>query len=197
VPLLIDTNAFCLLGAAGLLDDAVGLFGVDLSGCQRLPALPHMLRKGRLRKHLGDMLSNQLVHVANPIPTIGIPSSDWLDLLRPIQDIDPDDALLLALAAEHGDILLTDDKRALCGVKTVPGAADALSGRIAALNALLLALCDILGPAEVTRRIQPVVSINIELRVCFSAGNPDPRDCLRSYFESLEKDVHPLVLWRP
>lgn len=197
VALELDSNAFCQLGAAGLLTDAVGLFGVDLSECVRLPALPHMLRRGKLRTHLGNSLSDELIPMANSITTIGAAAPEWIDRLIPVPDIDPDDAQLLALAAEHGHTLLTDDKRALRAVKAVPEVAVKLSGKVAVLDAVLLALCDKLGPDEVARRIQPVLSINKELKICFSGGNSDPRAGLRSYFENLVREVDPLMLWRP
>ena len=43
--LLIDSDAFCKLAASGLLSDAAALFNGE---CGRLPALPHMLRRGQL-----------------------------------------------------------------------------------------------------------------------------------------------------
>ena len=51
--LLLDTDAFCILAASGLLHDAVDLLGMDLAVCGRLPALPHMLRKGGRRGRCG------------------------------------------------------------------------------------------------------------------------------------------------
>lgn len=50
--LLLDTDAFCKLGAAGVFDDALSLLGLSVSDCGRLPALPYMLRKGSLRKEV-------------------------------------------------------------------------------------------------------------------------------------------------
>lgn len=44
--LLVDTDAFCKLGAAGLIEGATGVFGARLPDCGRPPALPHMLRRG-------------------------------------------------------------------------------------------------------------------------------------------------------
>ena len=51
---MIDTDAFCKLGTADLLTDAIGVLGVDIGECGRLAALPYMLRRGRLRRAFGD-----------------------------------------------------------------------------------------------------------------------------------------------
>jgi hypothetical protein len=39
--LLVDTDAFCKLGVAALLEDAAGVFGARLTECGRLAALPY------------------------------------------------------------------------------------------------------------------------------------------------------------
>ena len=39
--LLVDTDAFCKLGVAGLLTDAIGVLGVTVENCGRLAALPY------------------------------------------------------------------------------------------------------------------------------------------------------------
>ena len=52
--LLVDTDAFCKLSVAGLLESAANVFDTSLLECARLPALPHMLKRGALRKHYGD-----------------------------------------------------------------------------------------------------------------------------------------------
>ena len=42
--LLIDSDIFVLLSAAGLLDDLVDCLGFELSDVRRLDALPHQLQ---------------------------------------------------------------------------------------------------------------------------------------------------------
>src|SRR5262245_26121372 len=96
--LLIDTDAFWKLGVAGLLEDAVHAMGVEIQECGRLPALPHMLRKGRLRKLLGPTTSDNLIPLANAVPILIHPSITWLDKLSPIESIDPGEAQILAAA---------------------------------------------------------------------------------------------------
>jgi hypothetical protein len=197
VSLLIDTDAFCILAAGQLLDDAMGLFGADLSGCARLPALPHMLRRGGLRKKYGDRISDHLIPIADSIPILDQPEAQWLDMLTPVQYIDPGEAQLFALAAEKRLVVITGDKRALRALKDVPGFADALAGRIVVLEAILIALCARIGSAVVSARVQPLIAHDSMIRVCFSPSNPDLKAALLSYYQSLEIELDPLVLWHP
>ncbi len=195
--LLIDTDAFCKLELAGMLRDAVGLLGTSLPECARLPALPYMLRKGRLRKVFGPDACDGLIPLADELPVIVEPGDAWLDKLRPVQAIDPGEALLLAAAAETGMVVLSGDKRALRALKDVEDSSDALAGRIVVMEAILLSLCDHLGPDEVRRRVEPLVAIDKMVQVCFSIGNPDPRAALLSYYDRLATELDPLLLWHP
>jgi hypothetical protein len=195
--LLVDTDAFCVLAAGRLLSDAASLFDTDLSSCARLQALPHMLRKGRLRKKWGDQISDGLISIAKSIPAIGKADTQWLDRLTQIQDIDPGEAQIFALAAENELIVLTGDKRALRALKDIPVFADALTGRIAVLESVLIALCDLLDPSELRDQVQPLIAHDSMIRVCFSPSNPDPRQALLSYYNSLASELAPLVLWHP
>ena len=195
--LLVDTDAFCKLAAVGLLEEAVNLFGAELSDCGRLPALPHMLRRGRLRKKYGDATCDSLILIADPMPVIVQPGDAWLAPLTLLDAIDVGEAQIFASAAEHGFIVLSGDKRALRAVKDVAGIDYALRGRIVVLEAALIGLCDRLGPDDVRRRVRTLTAPDYMLNICFSTANSDPRNCLRSYFESLTAEVDPLVLWDP
>jgi hypothetical protein len=114
-----------------------------------------------------------------------------------VESIDPGEALLLATAAEIGVPVLTNDKRALLALRSIEGFAAALSGRIVVLEAILIALCDRLGVEEVRRRIQPMISADQMVHVCFSAENLDPKVALLAYYEHVSAEVVPLVLWHP
>ncbi len=195
--LLVDTDAFCRLGVAGFLQDAARLLGANLQEWGRLPALPYMLRKGGLRKLFGAPACDLLIPVADAMPVVLEPSVTWLEKLTPIDAIDPGEAQVFAAGAEFGLIVVSGDKRALRAMTDVEGLADALSGRIVMMEAILLALCDQLGTEEVRRRITPLAASDKMVQVCFSTGNPDPREALLSYYKSLEADVKPLVLWEP
>lgn len=195
--LLIDTDAFCKLAIGNILDDAVGLFLADLASCGRLPALPYMLRKGRLRKILGVQISDGLICLAESIPVLGPPDVEWFDKLASAQTIDPGEAQLYAVAAASGATVISGDKRALRSLKEIAGYAEALTGRIVVLEALLVALCDQLGVVEVGSRVQPLLAYDKVVGICFSPENPDPRGALFSYYQSLATELEPLVLWNP
>ncbi len=195
--LLIDTDAFCKLGVGSLLVDAVGLLGADLRGCGRLPALPHMLRRGKVPKLFGVEACEALVPIAESMPVIEPASDVWLDKLTSVQGIDPGEAQMFASAAERSLIVITGDKRALRSLRSIPSFADALAGRIVVLDALLIALCDHLGVEELRRRIPALAAADKTAKVCFSVGNADPRGALLSYHGSLIVELDPLQLWAP
>jgi hypothetical protein len=194
---LVDTDAFCKLQVAGLLEDAVGLLTAGLHECGRLPALPHMLRKGKLPKTFGTEACAAMIPVAEAVPVMHQLNNIWLDRLTPIEAIDPGEAQLFAVAAEAGLIIISGDKRALRALKDIQGFAEALTGRIVVLEAILLVLCDHFGPDELRQRIVPLAAVDKVVKVCFSAGSHEPDHALLSYYESLAAELTPLVLWNP
>lgn len=113
--LLVDTDAFCKLAVGSVLRDAVELLGASLRECGRLPALPHMLRKGRLREMFGPQACDALLPVADAVPVVIRSSNAWLDRLAPIQDIDPGEAQIFAAAAELGLVVVCLATSARCG----------------------------------------------------------------------------------
>ncbi len=197
IRILIDTDAFCKLAIGGVLRDSLKLFGADLSECGRLPALPHMLRRGGLRTRYGPERCDSLLLVAMDMLVIESLDDSYLDLLIDIPDIDPGEAQLFAKAADTDLHLVTGDKRSLRALKNVEGMSDALSGRIVVLESLLLELCETLGFEEIRQRIQGLGQFDNVVRVCFSEYNDDPVDCLMSYFHGLAEEVRPLTLWQP
>jgi hypothetical protein len=195
--LLVDTDAFCKLGIAGLLLDAALVLGADLHECGRLPALVYMLRRGSLRRRFGAEACDGLISIADPMPIVPAPTAASLDKFTAIEAIDPGEAQIFAAAAEFDLTVISGDKRALRAVKDVDGMPEALSGRISVLEAVLLALCDRLGPEDVRRRIAPLAALDKMVEVCFSPGSSDPREGLLSYYKRLAADLQPLVLWNP
>ncbi len=194
-PLLVDTDIFCKLGVSGLLEAALKVFGVTMGDCARLPALPHMLRRGRLPKLYGQAACDTLAQVAEAMSSVPAASAAWLDQLIAVPRIDPGEAQLFASAAEHSLTLLTGDKRALVALAGLTELSEALSGRIVTLEAVLMALCVRGGDEGVRTALQPVMSADRMVQACFSAGNKSPREALESYFNHLKREVHPLVLW--
>lgn len=195
--LLIDSDVFCKLGIAGLLEDGIAILGASLTTSGRLPALPHMLRRGSLVRTYGDAACVKLLPLTEAIPPIPAPDPTWLDKTAQVPSIDPGEAQLFASAAADGLLVLTGDKRALLALKDIEGFETALAGRIVVFEALLLALCDSLGAPEVTRRLRPLIPSDKTLRVCFSDSETDPREGLLSYFRNLATAAAPLLLWQP
>ena len=136
--LLVDSDAYCKLGVAGPLADALGVIGVDIAECYKLPALPHMLRRGRLRRNYGAEACDRMLATAEAMPAMVQPSGLWLDRLLKIDTVDPGEAAILAAGAEFGHLVITGDKRALHAAKDVEGLAVALQGRLIVLEPVLI-----------------------------------------------------------
>ena len=195
--LLVDTDAYCKLEVAGLFVDAATSLGVPIEACGRLPALPYMLRRGRLREKLGADASDALLPKAERIPVAIQPSEHWLSPLAPVTSIDPGEAQLLGASAEHEILLLTSDKRGIRGIKDISGYAKALDGRIVVLEAILIELCEQIGLDVVRSRICPLMNLDTAVRLSFSNSNSCPLVGLMSFYRSLAFEVNPLRLWRP
>jgi len=195
--LLVDTDAFCKLGSAGLLENAVDALGVDRKECRCLPTLQPMLRRGRLRKAYGDRRADALISLAEAMPSAPEAPRTWLDRMVGIHDVDPGEAHLLAVAAESDALLLTGDKRALGAIRLLPGFAEALRGKLVLLEMVLLVLCNRLGDDAVRNAVGAADLTDVMLQVCFSPANPSPRDGLRSYVSNSRGDLAPLGLWTP
>lgn len=195
--LLVDNDAFCKLGAANLLREAALVFSATLSDCGRLAALPYMLRKGSLRRGLGAETCDALMPLAFAMPAAPAGSAVWLDKLVLAEGIDPGEAQLLAVSVENGLPFLSADKRALRAVKSVDGLAPVIAGRAVVMEAILLALCDRLGTAEVRGRLTVNIGHDTMIQVCFSPANTDPCKALHSYYNSFSAEVEPLILWNP
>lgn len=199
--LLVDTDVFAKLGIAGLLDQLCELFGVRIEECARLPALTHMLRRGGLPSLYGKDACEQLVSIAESMQLAPAASTKWLAPLVNVPQIDPGEAQLFACAAEHALLVVTGDKRSVIAASKVEGMAEALGGRIAPLESVLLALCRRHGPERVRTAVRPLVTVEDRkdkmVRICFSDGNPTPEDALQSYLSDLKRSVAPLVLWPP
>lgn len=194
--LLVDTDIFCKLGVSGLLQPTLAALGVDLTECGRLPALPHMLRRGKLPKLYGDASCTALVPLAESIALAPGAGAEWLDQIVGVDRIDPGEAQLFAAASENTLIIVSGDKRALRAVARLPMFCEALSGRIITLEAVLLELCRVVGVPTVRRAVQPLAADGM-VKVCFSPTNGDPEAALRSYLDDLAAEVAPLLLWNP
>ena len=99
--LLVDTDVFCKLGIANLLEEAARIFGASLQECGRLPALPFMLRRGGLRKLFGGPACDALIPAAISMPEVPKPDDAWLEKLTGIEAIGPGEILIFARAGEY------------------------------------------------------------------------------------------------
>ena len=111
-----------------------------------------------------------------------------MEQLAAIPSIDPGEAQLFAVAAASDPLVMTGDKRALNSLKQTPEILNALCGRIVVFEAMLIALCDLLGSEVVRERLQRVLALDTVVRVCFSSGNQHPRYGLESYFNDVARD---------
>jgi hypothetical protein len=150
-----------------------------------------------MRRQHGASACDALVGAAEAMGLAPPASTEWLQRLTDVPQIDAGEAQLLGTAAEHRALLITGDKRALIAVARVSGFAEALAGCIVTVEAALLALCNRLGEDVVRTAVTPLLSNDRTLRVCFSPDNAQPRVALVSYLESLKHDVAPLILWDP
>lgn len=193
--LLVDTDAFCRLEAIGLFEAVRQRLAVNT--VERLPALPQMLRRGRLRRELGEGLADRILPRAETLPAMTPAPAHTLDLLVGVNDIDPGEAQLLAAIASADLLLLTADKRAVRAVARLSAVVPLLEKKIVVMEAILLALCASLGVDTVRAAVAPHRALDKVFLSCFSPGNPQVEDCLRSNLKALQLEVSPLSLWMP
>ena len=197
----MDTDVFVKLGIASLLDDVYALFGAIAEDCRRLPALPHMLRRGAIPALHGREACARLIPIADAMALAPTPSVAWLDRFANVPQIDPGEAQLFASAAEHGLVVVTGDKRSVIAASKIDGTAEPLARRVACMEAVLVGLCRRLGAKRVRSALGPLVAVEDRqdklVRVCFSDGNTDPVGALMSYFNDIKRNVAPLLLWEP
>jgi hypothetical protein len=195
--LLVDNDIFCKLHTATLLDAALGLFHVTRADCGRLPALPHMLRRGRLRRSYGNANCDAALPIAESLVAVPDAAAATLEHFVSVDSIDPGEAQMFALSAERSLVILTGDKRALRALSGVTHVHEAMAGRVACLEAVLVALCEKLGEEPVRRAVQPLLSLDTTVRICFSSDSTSPTIGLRSYLQDVKRQAHPLSLWDP
>lgn len=194
--LLIDTDAFCKLVAANLLDDALELLGVDRAQCATLPALPYMLARGSLRKRYGDREADRIRKFVSQFSVAPMPSSTWMDALAAESRIDPGEVQLFALAAEQGIPILTGDKRALNALAKVAAIHPLLSGRVVTLEAVLLGVASKMSDEKLREKGKVLGQYDSMARAVFASVGSVVCDGLDSYMRDVESRAKPLDLWR-
>ncbi len=202
--MLIDSDAFILLGGSGLIQEAAGeVFGLELSRLRRLFPLPLMLERGRLAKKYPPAIREKVKSWCSVIePLKEAPSVATRQQLLGIQGIDDGEELLFGLALEKPNyILLTNDKtalRALCTESSVSDFAQQLRGRIVCLESVLRALLEKLGIRLLAEAVAPMRPHNGMLNAIFSMGTEtDRQSCLAglsSYIAQLQSELLPGLL---
>jgi len=124
-------------------------------------------------------------------------SAEWLDKLAGAVAIDPGEAQMYALAAEHGVLALTSDKRALKAVTSMPEVYTKLDGNVVTIEAVLLGLSLQLAEADLRARGKVLGAYDQMAKAVFASSNSSLHEALGSYLGSLETDSQPMKLWRP
>lgn len=194
--LLIDTDAFCKLAAADLLDDTLALLGVGRTQCATLPALPYMLARGTLRKRYGHREADRIRELADLFSIAPTPSSLWMDVLSAESSIDPGEVQLFALAAEQGIPILTGDKRALDALAKVAGIHPLLSGKVVTLEAVLTGLVNQMPDEKLREKGKVLGQYDSMARAVFASAGSVLGEALESYMRDVESRAKPLNLWR-
>jgi len=135
--------------------------------------------------------------VAEAMKQVGEAPEERLSVLAGEPGIDPGEAQLLAIAAGEDAVLLSGDKRAIRVVARLAGFADLLHYKICGLEAAALGLCLEIGVNRTRAAMARTGKLDTMLAVCFSAANPSPMNCLKSYIDSFQNEVTPLRLWTP
>jgi hypothetical protein len=198
--LIIDTDLFVLLAAAGLVGRVAELLGFNVADVRRLPALPYQLRKGKnfKKKYSEDVLDAAVEQAGSIAPVTERPLNDALfQRLIDTDNIDSGEAEVIAVAVERGHIYLASgDKRWMRALVAAPNLADvraALAGRVICTEIVLRLLVESDGVAAVASAFAAVREGNQTLRVVFSeAAATDQVQCLsyiRSYYTDLVRDV--------
>lgn len=193
--LLLDTDAFVKLGCGGIVGDLAAALGTDLAGCRRLPALPYMLRRGRLAARLGCARCRDLLALVGQVRAAPAPDPLWLDRMSSIPSLDPGEVHLLAVAAcaPKGVLLACGDKRAMAALPRVCGLCRALAGRLVTLEMATIMVCEAIGLDQLLTRMTNALDLDTTLAVCLRSG--DALAGLRSYHRDLVASSQPSVFY--
>jgi len=197
--LLIDSDVFVLLAAAGLLDRAITCLGFARDDARRLDALPHMLSRG---KKFEDLTSAERLAALNWCDRIApfreCPKPETLQVLADhAASIHPGEATLFAWCHDNPDaVMITGDKNALRALaKGAPTFCASLSGRVACLEQLIASLVTADGVGSIYAALAIRAQHHKTLVVCFSEVNrADQGECLRFlriYIRDVEKCLPP------
>ncbi len=204
--MLVDSDAFILLGASGLIKAAGEVFGLDLARLRRLYPLPLMLERGRLARKYPPAIREKVRSWCSVVePVQEAPSAATRQRLIGKPYIDEGEELLFGLAFESPrHLLITNDKTALRALRSEPDLTDfsqALSGRVACVESVLKALLLKMGVTALAEAVAPMRQHSGMLNAIFSMGTETSlEDCLAglsSYIEHLQSELGPGFLLDP
>lgn len=196
--LLVDSDVFVLLGAAGLLDELAVALGFTPDAIRRLPALPHQLRKGRTFRRYDESARQAAgVRCDVALPLDERPDTATFDRLLSVDGIDEGEAFFFATLAERPACLLTTgDGRSLVALGQAPelqDVRDQVRGRIVPLEAALILLVRRLGATVVGARLKPLAAIHRTIDIVFGTKDEfDEVETVRqitSYLDSLRQSM--------
>lgn len=197
--LLVDSDVFVLLSAAGLLDDLVAVLGFAADAVRRLPALPHQLQKGRSFQRYDSAAREAVLAKCEATPSWDARPADStrFDRLVAVDGIDEGEAFFFATLAERPACLLTTgDNRALVALGNASDLADVrdqIRGRLVALEGALLLLVRSLGAETVGSRLKPLASVHRTIDIVFGTKDHfDDAEAVRqitSYLDSLRQSI--------
>ena len=196
--LLVDSDIFILLSAAGLLERVAELLGFSADQLRRLHALPHMLQHSKsMRRNFSDGVRERAIVVANRVTGIyeRPPEGDLPQRLLAIDHIDDGEAVLIAHLAESRTCMLASgDLRAIRALGRAEGfqdVRDAIRGRVICLEAAVRMLIEADGVAATATAFQVVLPHSRHLQIFFSEANVANQeqclDAVRSYFAELRE----------
>ena len=199
--LLIDNDIFIIIAGAKLLSSAISILGFDPANARRLYTLPHVVQKKKI--YSIDIIERVVKACEYVSAIVEAPDYTIYQQLGEEVKIDPGEAILYALLAEHGSFFLTSkDKNAMRALTHAPSLQyikSAIAGRVICLETILLMLIDRYGVERIGRALAPMLPTNVILGIALSPGcigQPDEcRTALSAYHRNLLNDVGSDFLW--
>jgi hypothetical protein len=195
-PILIDNDALLKLARYGLLDEAIALFECTPTDVRVLATAKYRLlpAKNRLRFCKDEESATRLeafLKTSNPLDA-GLADPDLLDVLNAVPNIDPGEALLLAVGANNRDTLvITGDKHslaALCSHDSVADVSKALAGRVVSMEVLFSMLTEYQFTL-IQERVRDKPDVDITLRIVFGVTVPADFESVKNGFNSYISDL--------
>jgi len=198
--LLIDSDFFVLLSAAGFLEQGCDLLGYRLDATRRNPALDRQLSNGRkwIQKYSQKVRTRVLVDCLKVTPLTDRPRDPAVEQkLAEAQDIDIGEAVMFGLMVKNPEYMMASgDKRAIRSLATDPklkSISKSLSGRIYCFEEVLDRLVRHLGVRPVAAAYGELLKDDGVLARAFREGdNTNQSHCIQVidfYRTQLIKDV--------